>query len=242
MNVLSFLVLLFALAVMVILAYSITLLAEKSYNIVRWKMVLVIMGLCIVMAAIGFLFGLLFEGGKITAEAAGPKKPIKTYVGITQTFLDIWEDTYDDYMNIGKVAEKEQDLDFWMMVTAPATDEDIQEEERLGEMELLAQIVEAEAGDQDLYGRRLVVDVILNRVDSPDFPDTIEGVIFQKGQFQPTWDGAFERAAYHISEKSFQAAKMEMNGSRIDDEILYFATWKANGRGFWKHGCHWFSY
>lgn len=40
----------------------------------------------------------------------------------------------------------------------------------------LAQLVEAEAGTQGFYGKQLVADVVLNRVDSDIFPDTIHGV------------------------------------------------------------------
>ena len=50
-------------------------------------------------------------------------------------------------------------------------------------LEMLAKCVQAEAGNQGLLGKRLVVDVILNRVDSDRFPNTIEGVITQSGQF-----------------------------------------------------------
>ena len=64
------------------------------------------------------------------------------------------------------------------------------------EMALIAQLVQAEAGNQDLKGKRLVADVVLNRVDSEKFPNTIEEVIFQKEpvQFSVTVSGAFERA------------------------------------------------
>ena len=63
------------------------------------------------------------------------------------------------------------------------TEEQIQEEIRLGDMELMAQLVEAEAGNQPFEGKCLVVDVILNRVESPDWPNTIEEVIFQDNTY-----------------------------------------------------------
>lgn len=188
----------------------------------------------LVLIIVGYF--LLFT--PMISEAAGPTSEIKTYGGVTQRFLDI----YDYALNVGKVPEKEQDLDFWLMVTAPETEEQIEEQERLGEMELLSQIVQAEAGNQDLTGKRLVADVILNRVDSPLYPNSIEEVIFQEGQFQPVSNGTFWNAAWDISDESFQAAWMEMNGPRLDNQILYFATWQANGVGHWKHGGHWFSY
>ena len=51
------------------------------------------------------------------------------------------------------------------------TPEEIEEEEKADELELMAICVEAEAGNQSLTGKRMVADVILNRVDNPDFPD-----------------------------------------------------------------------
>lgn len=61
--------------------------------------------------------------------------------------------------------------------------EELAEEEYYDSLELLALCVEAEAGNQDLTGKRMVVDVVLNRVDAPDWPDTIEGVITQPYAF-----------------------------------------------------------
>lgn len=63
------------------------------------------------------------------------------------------------------------------------TPDDIEEEMKMDELELMAICVEAEAGNQDLIGKRMVADVILNRVDDPDFPDSITEVISQKYAF-----------------------------------------------------------
>lgn len=113
------------------------------------------------------------------------------------------------------------------------------------EMEMLAQLVQAEAGNQDLTGKRLVADVVLNRVDSEKFPDTIEEVIFQKNpvQFCVTVDGAFERVGGDVSEECFEAVRMEWEReTRLDGEVMYFNTVHENGKNPFKHGDHWFSY
>ena len=91
------------------------------------------------------------------------------------------------------------------------------------QMELFCKCVEAEAGNQSLLGKRLVCDVILNRVASPDFPDGIEGVINQENQFSVVANGAIDRVT--VSDETRQAVIMEMN-ERIDTEIIYF---KAGG-------------
>lgn len=56
--------------------------------------------------------------------------------------------------------------------------------------DLFYRIVEAEARDESYRGKVAVAIVILNRVDSEDFPNTIEGVINESGQFSPMSDGS----------------------------------------------------
>ena len=85
--------------------------------------------------------------------------------------------------------------------TEDPTEEEIEEEIRFGEMELIAQLVMAEAGNQDLTGKRYVADVVLNRVDSDEFPNTVEEVIFQENQFSVIENGAFDEAGWTITEE-----------------------------------------
>lgn len=110
---------------------------------------------------------------------------------------------------------------------------------------MLAQLVQAEAGNQPLTGMRLVADVVLNRVDDPRFPNTIEEVIFQKNptQFSVTTNGAFEKAGSYISENAWKAVEMEWD-SRLDYGVLYFSSTKnpVNGEKAFKYYDHWFSY
>jgi spore germination cell wall hydrolase CwlJ-like protein len=124
------------------------------------------------------------------------------------------------------------------------TDYEIALEEMYGQMEMLAQLVEAEAGDQGLTGMRYVVDVVLNRVDSDKFPNTIEEVIFQKYQFSPILNGAYERAGNHISDDAYKAVELEWFGERLDSGILYFSSTARpiNGKNAWKYRDHWLSY
>lgn len=113
------------------------------------------------------------------------------------------------------------------------------------EMAMLAQLVQAEAGNQDLMGKRLVADVVLNRVDSERFPNTIEEVIFQKNpvQFTVTASGAFERAKEDVTEECFEAVRSEWEREeRIDKEVMYFGRGYGNRKNPFKYGDHWFSY
>lgn len=122
-------------------------------------------------------------------------------------------------------------------------EEEIAEEKRLGEMDMVAQLVMAEAGDQDLMGKRYVVDVVLNRVDSNEFPDTIEDVIFQDNQFTVIKNGAFDRAALEISDECYEAVALEY-AERSNYDVLYFSMGKAEymSNGSFKHQDHWFGW
>jgi spore germination cell wall hydrolase CwlJ-like protein len=110
------------------------------------------------------------------------------------------------------------------------------------EYELLCRCVEAEAGNQGLEGKRLVADVILNRVDdnSGMWPDDITGVISQKYQFTSYWDGGMERV--EITEETRQAVDMEMK-ERGWPELYYFreGAWPDYGTPWKKVGAHYFS-
>lgn len=124
--------------------------------------------------------------------------------------------------------------------------EQIDEEIRLGEMELIAQLVEAEAGNQDLEGKRLVVDVILNRLDDGRFGSSVEDIIFAKGQFSVVRNGAFEKAAYNMKESDYEAVRLEYGKAReerLDGNVLYFncGDYVSGTYKLYKCGGHYFS-
>lgn len=112
---------------------------------------------------------------------------------------------------------------------------------------ILQRIVEAEAGDQDIRGRRLVANVILNRVRSSKFPDTIREVVFAARQFSPVSDGRYYTV--QVSEKTAEAVEQALKG--VDDSrgALYFmwregadssnASWfDRDLQKLFTHGCH----
>lgn len=108
------------------------------------------------------------------------------------------------------------------------------------DLDLIAACVEAEAGNQGLTGKRLVADVILNRVDAEGFPNTVEGVISQPRHFASYWNGAMDRA--EPSEETFQAVRMEME-ERSYPGLLYFDSegYLPYGTPWKKVGDHYFS-
>lgn len=117
--------------------------------------------------------------------------------------------------------------------------EDIELEIEYDELEYLGACVEAEAGTQGLMGKRLVVDVILNRVDSDKFPNTITDVIDAPGQFAVVSNGAINKVS--ISQETFKAIELELK-HRTDSEILYFrADHYGDGKACYKVNNHYFS-
>lgn len=127
--------------------------------------------------------------------------------------------------------EEKIDFDIEHLDVVELSEEDIQEEEYTDDLELLAACVEAEAGNQGLDGKRMVADVILNRVEDPDWPNTIEGVITQKYQFSTYWNGAMESVS--ISDETFEACKMELK-ERGWPGIYYFTA-----GGYGEYGTPW---
>lgn len=90
------------------------------------------------------------------------------------------------------------------------------------DLALLAAIIECEAGGEGYEGRIAVGSVVLNRVDSPYFPNTILEVLYQKNQFSPIASGKFAKVLARGAEPScVQAANEVLNGTRSLD-CLYF--------------------
>ena len=110
-------------------------------------------------------------------------------------------------------------------------------EKDIAEMENL---VEAEAGNQDLKGKRLVAGVVISRVQSEGFPDTVHGVISQKYQFSSYWDGGMEKWS-EISDEAKEAVRLELQ-ERLYPELLYFTAggYGKYGTPAFKYGDHYF--
>lgn len=83
----------------------------------------------------------------------------------------------------------------------------------------LSRIIFCESGNQPLAGKIAVANVVLNRVASSRFPDTVYDVIFQKNQFSPASSGSIYREP---NEESVIAAKLALDGAEALDDVLFF--------------------
>lgn len=108
----------------------------------------------------------------------------------------------------------------------------------------LTKLAMAEAESEDTEGKALVMLVVLNRVWSDEFPDTIEDVIFQEGQFSPISNGRYDEV--EPDEDCYRALQLIQTGWDKSRGATYFesksdSTWHSENLTFlFKHGKHYF--
>lgn len=88
---------------------------------------------------------------------------------------------------------------------------------------LLACLVACEAGNQPYEGKLAVANVVLNRVASSIFPNSIKGVIYQSGQFGPAWNSSLDAMLKSGPDAgSQQAANAALSGTNNVPGYLFF--------------------
>ena len=98
------------------------------------------------------------------------------------------------------------------------------------DLNLMAAIIYCEAGNQSYEGMVAVGAVVMNRVYSSSFPNTISEVIYQSGQFTPASSGALASAlANGVPSACYEAASAAMNGENPVGGALYFNTGSGSG-------------
>lgn len=108
------------------------------------------------------------------------------------------------------------------------------------ETDLIALVTMAEAEGEPEEGKRLVIDTILNRMDSPYFPDTAYEVIYQRGQFTSMWDGRASRC--HAVDDVRRLVREELR-ERTDGDVMFFTAggYGRYGVPMFQIGNHYFS-
>ena len=100
------------------------------------------------------------------------------------------------------------------------------------EYNILTRIVEAEAGNLDKKSKILVANVILNRIDHEQFPDTVEEVVFQNVngavQFSPIADGRYYTVK--IAESTKESVDRALAGEDYSEGALYFMERSISAR------------
>ena len=108
------------------------------------------------------------------------------------------------------------------------------------DIELLALITMAEAEGESEEGKRMVIDTILNRVDSERFDNTISEVIYAPNQFTSMWNGRVDRC--YVADDICQLVIEELT-NRTNYDVLYFTAYQygAYGTPMFQIGNHYFS-
>ena len=113
--------------------------------------------------------------------------------------------------------------------------------------QVLLKIVQAESSTEDIKGRMLVANVVLNRLEVGFGGDTITEVVFSKGQFAPVTNGRIFKVT--PDEVTIEAVERVLNGEDYSKGALYFMArnlaskkgvrWFDNNLKFlFEHGCH----
>lgn len=140
------------------------------------------------------------------------------------------------YETVTEYVEVEVEVPVELETTAYYKDIHLTEEE----WTMLGQVIEVEAGNQPAVGKRAVVEVILNRVKSDEWPNTVKEVLTQKGQFAKfshiDQETAWENVGHIV-------AVMQEEVTILREDCVYFATRKnANGSHYVQIGAHYFAY
>ena len=108
------------------------------------------------------------------------------------------------------------------------------------DIELLALITMAEAEGENEEGKRMVIDTILNRVDSERFDNTISEVIYAPNQFTSMRNGRVDRC--YVADDIYQLVIEELT-NRTNYDVLYFTAYQygAYGTPMFQIGNHYFS-
>lgn len=152
-------------------------------------------------------------------------------IKVSKTLLHVTgEQSEDEYVETEIRSDEPRTIFLRKMVKPKQTNEitiDLEYDERT----ILERIVEAEAGSEDITGKMLIANVILNRVSSSRFPDSIAEVVYQKqgnkAQFSPTEDGTFDSVT--VSAETKEAVERVLNGEDNSNGALYFRSVRSTG-------------
>ena len=212
----------------------------------RLKSMFVLYSACAVMAT-GFTSQAASEQPEVTTitETKGENTNTHTAVqAISQNIVASAQEMTDASQQViaDNIAKKEEEERLAREKAEQEAKEKAEREAReayvRANQELLASIIYCEAENQPYEGQVAVGAVIMNRVKSGSYPNSIEEVIYQSGQFGPAATGWLNRvrSSKGYSQTALQAAVDALNGSNPIGNCLYF---DQGGAGM-KIGAHYF--
>lgn len=143
----------------------------------------------------------------------------ETYVEETYTEETYVEETYTEETYVEETYTEETYAEETEAVSAGSDD-----------TSLLAALIYCEAGNQSYEGMVAVGAVVMNRVYSASFPNSISEVIYQSGQFSPASSGWLDSAlASGVPSTCYDAAAAAIGGENPVPGALYFNTGSGQG-------------
>lgn len=142
---------------------------------------------------------------------------------ISDEIYDDYDDTFDDGVTGDEYVDPGTE-DNTSGINASADD-----------IDLLAALIYCEAGNQSEEGKIAVGQVVMNRVASPDFADTIRGVIYESGQFTPAYTGWLDQVIGSAPQDCYDAAVAALNGGGTVGDALYFNGGTGKGMQIGDH-------
>lgn len=191
----------------------------------------------LLLIEIGFLIPIQYEERAVTYEIS-IKKPVPKMISVKES-IHVQE------LKIEKepIQEKKNREEMIKMINETYGSDYDEIVSKQKDIHLLAQLIYAEAGNQDRDGKQFVADVVMNRLRSEKFPNSIEEIIYQEGQFGVITDGAFEEAKEKVTMNEVKIAKDAIEKGPKNCLILYFNTEKIKGVEHWfKYEDHWFGW
>lgn len=171
------------------------------------------------------LLHMLFLSGYVCIAVIGDSRQLGGPV--TEAVLDqaLVADEQSSAVGVADMAASGQRVvDYEVLESPPAPAYALCEED----YDILLRIVEAEAGGEDEDGKLLVANVVLNRMNSEAFPNSVKEVVMQKNgrvtQFSPVASGSIWRV--EVSEETIRAVERAIEGEDISQGALYFASRK----------------
>jgi N-acetylmuramoyl-L-alanine amidase len=143
---------------------------------------------------------------------------------------------YGDVEQVNHECESEIELVYVVVESTYIEDEERVEEiiepvVKEDDLYWLSRIIHAEAKGESAEGRIAVGNVILNRMESDEFPDTVKGVIFQKNQFSPVSNGSIYNEP---TEETLKLAQRVLDGERVvPADVLFFYNPAVVSRDSW---------
>ncbi len=173
-----------------------------------------------------YITGLLLAGATLVASGICARElkidRISAKPAFRMEYLDesMAEDRHSYVETIASVSSGQRVVDYEVL------EQTMQYQLSDKDYDALLRIVEAEAGGEDQNGKLLVANVVLNRVNSDVFPDTVWDVVMQReqgiAQFSPTVDGRFQNVS--VSEDTRTAVERALYGEDISQGALYFCA------------------